>query len=61
MNNLDLASCELDMVIFAAHIMLPAINEGLPVLNLQAKRFKAICISLNKTRADPTSERYHLS
>ena len=39
MNNLDLASCELDMVIFAAHIMLPAINEGLPVLNLQAKRW----------------------
>ena len=38
MNNLDLASCEVVMVIFAAHIMLAAINEGLPVLNLQAKR-----------------------
>ena len=30
MNNLDLASCELDMVIFAAHIMLAVftLREG---------------------------------
>ena len=28
MNNLDLASCEVDMVIFAAHIMLAVIMLG---------------------------------